>query len=119
MSLLPARWGDQPGYAHGHGEQQRRLREHVRCRPLQYARLGDQRFFQLLHERCKLDQHMVYRERNVHEPEFELRSNGARAEANLSRRQILGLDRPQVHGKGRQCCARPSRGPGTGMDKRD
>jgi hypothetical protein len=117
MSVLPARWRVQPGYPHD--QQQRRLREHVRCRPLQCARLGDQRFFPLRHERRKLDQYVVHRERYAHEPEYELRSGGAWAGADLSRWQILGRNRPQVHGEGRQCCARPTRGSGTGMDKCD
>jgi hypothetical protein len=117
MSVLPARWRVQPGYPHD--QQQRRLREHVRCRPLQCARLGDQRFFPLRHERRKLDRYVVHRERYAHEPEYELRSGGAWAGADLSRWQILGRNRPQVHGEGRQCCARPTRGSGTGMDKCD
>ena len=105
MSILSARWRGQPGrlYHQRHGS----LREDVRRRLLQHARLGDHRFLPIRHERIELDQHVVYRERYVHEPEFELRPGSARARAYLAHRKIPRRDRPQVHGEGRQCRASP------------
>lgn len=117
MSILPARWRGQPGrlYRQQHGS----LREDVRRRPLQHARLGDHRFLPVRNERFELDQYVVHRERYVHEPEFELCPGGARARAYLAHRKIRWRDRPQVHGEGRQCRARPPRGAGARMDQRD
>ncbi len=94
MPVRLSRWRVQPRCPHG--QQYWRLRR----RPLQHARLGGQRFFPVRHERRKLDQHVVPCKRYVHEPEYELWPDGARAD--LQHRQSHGRARPQVHGEGRQ-----------------